>query len=88
MILAVNESLVSRVAAWCEACEPDVSTSSSAAKTFIPACCDPGPVQIVDTGAWRWIGGYLIGKGGGGVMRGIHTYTHCSDARPEGAKSK
>lgn len=84
-IINNNKSLVSHVAARCVKPQTNCVNKQQSSQSLFPACCDPGPVQILDTGAWHWLGGYLIDKR---ARRGIHTYAHCLDASPRRRKSK
>lgn len=75
-----NKSLVSHVAARCAKPQTKCVNKQQSSQNLLPACCDPGPVQILDTGAWHWLGGCLIDER---ARRGIDTFTHCLEARPE-----
>lgn len=84
-IINNNKSLVSHVAARCVKPQTNCVNKQQSSQSLFPACCDPSPVQILDTGAWHWLGGYLIDKR---ARRGFHTYAHCLEASPRRRKSK
>lgn len=76
-----NKSLVSPAPRKCVKPQTKCVNNQQSRQNLFPARCDPGPVQILDTGAWHRPVDYLIEEQGQGEHSHLYTLFGSSPCR-------